>query len=87
MVESKYSTKTVTTRGSEALKGLLQRGDIQKIADRFGLPYSRVFAIIQGKHASSSKIVECAEKLVALYDAVDLEKKRTEILKSYGDVN
>jgi len=87
MLEGNYSTTRVTTRGSKVLKSKLQRGDIKRIADVFGVPHSKAFSVIEGKYASEDKIVACAEQLARFYEEVDLENKRNKILESYERIN
>jgi len=79
----KHSTYLIKAKGSTNLRNALQYGDVRAIAAHFNLSYTKVHAVISGKHAGDKNIVECAERIAAFYDSVDLNTIVTNIIKSY----
>ncbi len=87
MLDEKTSTIITKAKGSLALRGGLQTGDIKAIAIHFNETYAITLNVISGKHFGSKDIVECAERIVAFYKKVKLTETVTEIINSYEKAN
>lgn len=85
MVEHKNST--LKAKGSEDLRKGLIVGDIKMIAEHFNLPYMKVSDVIRGRYFGDKNVVECAERIVAFYKEVDIEKNVKQIIESYEPAN
>ena len=85
MVEHKNST--LKAKGSENLRKGLIVGDIKMIAEHFKLPYVSVSDVIRGRYFGDKDVVECAERIVAFYQQVDIENNVKQIIESYEPTN
>lgn len=85
MVEFKKSTVLVIekAKGSEDLANALLVGDLKNIAKRFQRPYATVSSIVRGRQYGDKNIVECAERIIAFYKEVEIEKNVKQIIESY----
>lgn len=81
--EFKHSTYELKAKGSKQLRNALQYGDIRAISVHFKQPYDKVHGVISGKHAGDKNIIECAERIVAYYERIDLVNSVSEIIESY----
>ena len=87
MKDLKHSSYTVKATGSMALKSKLMQGDIKAMAFHFKKPYMTMYHILSGKQSGDKNIVECAERIVAFYEKVEISKNVSNIIKSYKDVS
>lgn len=87
MLELKHSQIQLKAKGSESLVAKLQYGDVKRMAEVFDTPHQKVYAIVSGKYFGDKRIVECAEKLVAFYDQVELSTNVEAIINSYGTID
>lgn len=86
MLDLKHSTYTTKAKGSSDLKDRLKTGDIKAIADHFALTYVSAYNIITGKHNGDVQVVQCAERIAAFYNEVNLDHTVTSIIKSYETI-
>lgn len=85
MVVGKHSKSIVKAKGSPELNDKLLTGDVQRIADAFGMPYYKLRGAIVGKHYGDIRVIRCAEALADFYDSVNLRDKVEQILHSHVD--
>lgn len=87
MVEENLSTVKIRAKGSYELGKRLRNGDLKRITEHFKRPYMTVSAIVRGRQYGDANIVECAERIVAYYDEIQIEDNVTKIIESYAPTN
>lgn len=87
MLELKHSTMPDKYKGSPELKSKLLNGDVKAISEALNIEYTKVNNVLSGNYYGERVIVECAERLAALYDELNLTERQNQILKEYGTID
>ena len=77
----------VRAKGSLELANKLMKGDFKRIAEGLGFHLTTVMNVVRGKQFGDSRIVECAEQLVAFYQSLDIEFNVKTIIENHAATN